>query len=51
MASLAAFTVRSVATGILEFCVQRARYEEIIVSGGGAKNPSSWRDCRRLSRS
>ncbi len=39
MATLAAFTVRSVATAILEFCVQRARYEEIIVSGGGAKNP------------
>lgn len=39
MATLAAFTVRSVATAILEFCIQRARYEEIIVSGGGARNP------------
>ncbi len=39
MATLAAFTVSSIATGILEFCIQRARYEEIIVSGGGAKNP------------
>lgn len=39
MATLSAFTVSSVATGILEFCIQRARYEEIIVSGGGTKNP------------
>jgi anhydro-N-acetylmuramic acid kinase len=39
MATLAAFTVRTVATAIMEYCVQKARYEEIIVSGGGAKNP------------
>ena len=39
MATLAAFTVRTVATAILEFCAQKARYEEIIVSGGGTRNP------------
>ncbi len=39
LATLAAFTVRSIAMGIMEFCTQKARYEEIIVSGGGANNP------------
>ncbi len=39
MATLAVFTVRTVATAVLEFCAQKARFEEIIVSGGGACNP------------
>ena len=39
LATLAAFTVKSINSAILEFCIQSARYEEIIVSGGGANNP------------
>lgn len=39
LATLAAFTVRSVTSAILEFLLQKERYEELIVSGGGAENP------------
>lgn len=39
MATLTAYTVQTVTTAVLEFCMQHARFEEIIVSGGGALNP------------
>lgn len=39
LATLAAFTVGSVTSAILEFLLQKERYEEVIVSGGGAENP------------
>lgn len=39
LATLAAFTVGSVTSAILEFLLQKERYEELIVSGGGAENP------------
>jgi len=39
LATLAAFTVRAIATSMMEFVFQKERYEEMIVSGGGAKNP------------
>lgn len=39
VATLTAFTVRSVVSGVLEHLMQKERYEELIVSGGGTKNP------------
>lgn len=39
VATLTAFTVKSITTSIMEFLLQTERYEEIIVSGGGALNP------------
>lgn len=38
LATFTAFTARSVAAAILEFLAQKERFEELIVSGGGAKN-------------
>lgn len=40
MATLAALTVRSLTSAILEHALQRGHYEELILSGGGAKNPA-----------
>jgi len=39
LATLAAFTVRAIATSLMEFVFQKERFEEMIVSGGGARNP------------
>ena len=39
VATLTAFTYRSVAAAVLEFLLQKERYEELIVSGGGSLNP------------
>lgn len=39
LATLAAFTTGSVSSALLEFLLQKERYEEVIVSGGGAENP------------
>jgi anhydro-N-acetylmuramic acid kinase len=39
MATLAAFTVRSLAGAIMEHLLRKERYEELIVSGGGSHNP------------
>lgn len=40
LATLAALTVRSLASAILEHLLQKGHYEELILSGGGAKNPA-----------
>jgi anhydro-N-acetylmuramic acid kinase len=39
LATLAALTVRAIAASMMEFVFQKERYEEVIVSGGGARNP------------
>jgi anhydro-N-acetylmuramic acid kinase len=39
VATLTAFTARTITAAIMEFLLQKERYEEIIVSGGGALNP------------
>ncbi len=39
VATLTALTAQSIGTAVLEHCLQRGRYEEMILSGGGAKNP------------
>jgi len=39
LATLAQFTVQTVAAGIMEHVMQKGRYEELILSGGGAHNP------------
>jgi anhydro-N-acetylmuramic acid kinase len=39
LATLAAFTVRCIASAVLEFCLQKGRFEELVVSGGGVLNP------------
>jgi anhydro-N-acetylmuramic acid kinase len=39
VATLTAFTVKSLTAAIMEFALQTARYEEIIISGGGVHNP------------
>ncbi len=39
VATLTAFTVRSVVSAVMENLMQKERYEELIVSGGGSKNP------------
>ena len=38
-ATLAALTVRSIQSALMEHVLQRVRYEEMILSGGGALNP------------
>jgi anhydro-N-acetylmuramic acid kinase len=38
-ATFSAFTVRSLTMGLMEHLMQKDRYEEIIVSGGGSQNP------------
>jgi anhydro-N-acetylmuramic acid kinase len=48
LATLAAFTVQTITTAILEHCLQDVRYEEIIVSGGGAENPVLMSGLRRV---
>lgn len=40
VATLTAFTVQSVASAVKEFIAQKERFEELIVSGGGARNPA-----------
>jgi len=39
VASITEYTVRSIVDGIRRFVPEEVRFEEIIVSGGGAKNP------------
>jgi anhydro-N-acetylmuramic acid kinase len=39
VATLSAFTVQSIAMGVMEHLLQSSNYEELIVCGGGAKNP------------
>jgi anhydro-N-acetylmuramic acid kinase len=38
LATLTSLTAKSIAAAILEFLAQKERYEELIVSGGGARN-------------
>ncbi len=40
VAALAALTVRTIQSALMEHVLQRARYEEMILSGGGALNPA-----------
>lgn len=39
-ATATAFTVRSIADAVQRFVLRRARFAEMVVSGGGAKNPT-----------
>ncbi len=39
VATLAAFTIRTIHSALMEHVLQHARYEEMILSGGGALNP------------
>ncbi len=39
VATLTEYTVQTFLLGVMEFLFQKARYEEIIVGGGGAQNP------------
>lgn len=47
VATLAAFTVRSLMAALMEHLLRKERYEEIIVSGGGSHNPVLMEGIRR----
>lgn len=40
VATLTQFTVRTIASGLMEHVLQKGRYEEVILGGGGAQNPA-----------
>jgi len=48
IATLTEFTIQTIFTSVMEFLLQKSRYEEVIVGGGGARNPVIMEGLRRV---